>query len=117
MTVKKQFQHIKIYILKLSVQLAPIWLYIKQMSLKFGRPSTPGKVLCLNVATNSILIGENSKDKILFSKKCFFVKNYPEHLVLGYQYINNLSNDIFLKLLKNSFLHLKCVLNLGVRRS
>ena len=55
MTVKKQFQHIKIYILKLSVQLAPIWLYIKQMSLKFGRPSTPGKVLCLNVATNSIL--------------------------------------------------------------
>ena len=47
----------------------------------------------------------------------FFVKNYPEHLVLGYQYINNLSNDIFLKLLKNSFLHLKCVLNLGARHS
>ena len=74
MTVKKQFQHIKIYILKLSVQLAPIWLYIKQMSLKFGRPSTPGKVLCLNVATNSILIGENSTEKIFFVRIFLFVK-------------------------------------------
>ena len=73
MTVKKQFQHIKIYILKLSVKLAPIWLYIKQMSLKFSRSSTPGQVLCLNVATISIILVKIQKRRF-FCKNFFFVK-------------------------------------------
>ena len=73
MTVKKQFQHIKIYILKLSVPLAPIWLYIKQKSLRFSRPSTPGQVLCLNVATISIILVKIQK-KRFFCKNLFFVK-------------------------------------------